>query len=271
MVAWSSDTQLELDGAVFVLAPTDYRSGRDIAGRTGAQLLRKPRWMVERYEALCRQIRPVNVVELGIYDGGGTAFLALIFRPGRLVAVDISPDRVAPLDDFIEQRGLQDRVHPYFGVDQGDRSRLERIVADEFGSEPLDLVIDDASHLVDPTTASFNLLFPRLRPGGLFVIEDWSWQHYRDEAVAKALMADERLRVELSRRLESGDASPSETPLSRLVLELVLTAGYDERIVAEVTSLQRGWVVVRRGPAELDRETFDVSQCYGSLGRSLLA
>ena len=109
-----------------------------------AQLLRKPALMSSGARRSARQIRPVNVVELGIYDGGGTAFLALIFRPGRLVAVGISPEWVAPLDDFIEQRGLQDRVHPYFGVDQGDHSRLERIVADEFGSEPLDLVIDDA-------------------------------------------------------------------------------------------------------------------------------
>ena len=39
--------------------------------------------------------------------------------------------------------------------------------------EPLDLVIDDASHLYGPTMASFEVLFPRLRPGGLYVIEDW--------------------------------------------------------------------------------------------------
>ncbi len=166
---------------------------------------------------------------------------------------------------------LGDVVHAHFGVDQGDRSRLARIVADEFGTAPLDLVIDDASHLLDPTIASFNLLFSRLRPGGLFVIEDWSWQHMRDEALAKALMADARAREKLRRRLETGDAAPRETPLSRLVLELVLTAGYDESVVADVTNVRRGWTVVRRGPADLDPETFDITQCYGSLGRALLA
>jgi predicted O-methyltransferase YrrM len=227
--------------------------------------------MVERYGALQSEIQPANVVELGIYDGGGTAFLALLFRPERLVAVDLSPDRVPALDAFVDQRALGDRVRAYFGVDQGDRARLERIVTEEFGSAPLDLVIDDASHLLDPTSASFNLLFPRLRPGGLFVIEDWSWQHLRDDALAKALMADERTRKELARRLETGDTEPTETPMSRLVLELVLTAGYDESIVAEVTSVRRGWTVVRRGPADLDPETFDIAHCYGSLGRALLA
>jgi predicted methyltransferase len=35
----------------------------------------------------------------------------------------------------------------------------------------LDLVVDDTSHL-GPTRASFNTLFPRLRPGGVYVIED---------------------------------------------------------------------------------------------------
>jgi hypothetical protein len=39
----------------------------------------------------------------------------------------------------------------------------------------VDLVIDDASHLYPFTKGSFETLFPRLRPGGLYIIEDWSW------------------------------------------------------------------------------------------------
>jgi hypothetical protein len=50
-------------------------------------------------------------------------------------------------------------------------------VAHEF-SAPLDLVIDDASHIYGPTKASFQALFPLLRPGGLYLIEDWAWAHW---------------------------------------------------------------------------------------------
>lgn len=37
---------------------------------------------------------------------------------------------------------------------------------------PLDIVIDDGSHLSDDVLAAFHALFPRLRPGGIYVIED---------------------------------------------------------------------------------------------------
>ena len=52
-------------------------------------------------------------------------------------------------------------------------ARLAEIVDEAFGDEPLDLVVDDCSHRYKPSRASFNELFPRLRPGGVYVIEDW--------------------------------------------------------------------------------------------------
>jgi predicted O-methyltransferase YrrM len=271
MLEWEDDTRLAVDDVDFALAPTDLQ-GAAPAVAEGAMLLRKPRWMVERYVALRTQIEAENIFELGIYEGGSTALLALLFRPRRLVAVDLDTSRgSAALNDFLTGHGMTDSVHPYFGVDQADRTRLEEIVTHEYASEPLDLVIDDASHLLAPTTASFNALFPRLRPGGLFVIEDWSWQHTRDDAVAEKLRTDERARRKLVERLEAGDAWPaSDDLLSRLVLELVLTAAYAEAIVAEVVSMRRGWVVVQRGDASLDPDTFDISECYGALGRRLL-
>ncbi len=195
-----------------------------------------------------------------------------MFEPARLVAFDLSDRRAPALDAFIEQHQLSARVHPYFGVDQGDRASVERIIADEFGSAPLDLVVDDASHLREETTASFNALFPRLRPGGLFVIEDWSWQHLRADSIARALTENAEAAAELARRLSSGDVPALETnPLSRLVLEIVLTAAYAEGIVAEVTSLRKGWLVVRRGNAVLDPDEFDIRVSYGPLGRTLIA
>ena len=45
-----------------------------------------------------------------------------------------------------------------------DRERaLGTIVAEEFGDERLDLVVDDASHSLEPTRTSSETLFPRLR------------------------------------------------------------------------------------------------------------
>jgi predicted O-methyltransferase YrrM len=271
MLEWKDDTRLAVEGTEFVLAPIAVQAARPAIDQ-GALLLRKPRWMVERYAALRSQIDgPANIFELGIYEGGSAALLALMFRPRRLVAVDLDTSRGRMLHEFLEARGLSESVHPYFGVDQADRTRLHEIVTQEYGSEPLDLVIDDASHLLEPTTASFNFLFPRLRPGGLFVIEDWSAQHDQERALEEKWRTDATALQELARRIEAGDVSPpSDDPLSRLVLELVLTAAFAESIVAEVLSVRRGWVVVRRGDASLDPNDFDISRCYGALGRRLL-
>ena len=63
-----------------------------------------------------------------------------------------------------------------WGVDQADHEALWGLLGDHDLSE-LDLVIDDASHSFGPTLASFAGLFPKVRPGGFYVIEDWSWPH----------------------------------------------------------------------------------------------
>ena len=45
-------------------------------------------------------------------------------------------------------------------------------------ADELDLVVDDASHTYEETRSSFEFLFPLLSPGGIYVIEDWSWAHH---------------------------------------------------------------------------------------------
>src|SRR5437773_2169729 len=67
----------------------------------------------------------------------------------------------------------------HFGTSQCDGDKLSQIVLGELADE-LDLVVDDASHTYEETRASFEYLFPLLNPGGVYVIEDWSWAHHPD-------------------------------------------------------------------------------------------
>jgi predicted O-methyltransferase YrrM len=266
---WKSDTHLAVDGVDFVLAPSEPDLMR-AAADSGAMLLRKARWMVERYQSL--DVAPgLDLFEIGIYQGGSAALLALLLRPRRLTAIDLTAQRATALDAFTDAHGLSDVVHPYYGVDQADRARVEAIVAQEFGTKLLDVVIDDGSHLLEPTKASFNVLFPRLRAGGLYVIEDWSWDHLAESIITRRLRDDPGARAEWARMVENGEAAaPITVPLSRLVLELVLTAAFDAGIVSEIVNVREGWLVVRRGDAPLDPHTFDISDSYGT-GRGLLA
>lgn len=61
--------------------------------------------------------------------------------------------------------------------DQSDPETLASIVA-EIG--PLDIVIDDGSHLSDHVLTSFIEFFPRLNSGGIYVIEDLQTAYWPD-------------------------------------------------------------------------------------------
>jgi hypothetical protein len=157
-------------------------------------------------------------------------------------------------------------VRPHYGVDQADRARLREIVRREIGDRPIDLVVDDASHLYLPTLATFEVLFPLLRPGGRFVIEDWRWQHKVDAGVRSMITSGEpvpdHIRAAIRRRVAETAATGfvRPDPFSRLVVELVLARACGD-VVAELT-VDDSWVVVRRGPGELDPDSFRLRDLY---------
>jgi hypothetical protein len=150
---------------------------------------------------------------------------------------------------YIESRSLQDTVKTYYAVDQADRPVLEHIIAAEFATMPLDLVIDDASHLLRETRASFNALFPRLRPGGVYVVEDWPWGHYDDDMIPP------------NAREHWNSMWPTGTPLTVLLFELVMTCDAENNIIDEL-AVEQSFVRVRRGSADLDPSTFDISESF---------
>jgi SAM-dependent methyltransferase len=94
-------------------------------------------------------------------------------------------------------------------------------VATDFNG-PLDLVFDDASHFYRFSKVSFETLFPLLRPGGLYVIEDWSWVCWSE------LPED----FNPSMTALPADITPQEIPLPRLVCELAMATGKLEGFLA---------------------------------------
>lgn len=125
------------------------------------------------YEELASNFSPRSILELGVFQGGSYVLLDKLFKPGRISALDISPEPVEALCRYVVNK--RDRfVH--FSTSQSDRKILEGIVRDELANE-LDLVVDDASHSYEQSKASFEILFPLLQPGGIYLIEDWSWAH----------------------------------------------------------------------------------------------
>lgn len=130
---------------------------------------------------------------------------------------------------------MGERIRTYWKTNQADKARLRTIVETEFDG-PLDLVIDDASHLYRQTRASFEALFPLFVPGGLYIIEDWAWDHWRE--------------------FSSPDHPwTGEEPLTRLVVELIEAAGTSTQLISSIVVYQ-GFVVVERGLLQMDKATY---------------
>lgn len=228
---WRDDRML-LDDLVFRLEHT--KNDRwELADECFVFYKIKP--LVDQYERFWNVrpgFRPRNIFELGLWDGGSVAFWFEFFQPHKHVGLDFSQRDDCPyFKRYVAARALERRIATYWGVDQADSTKLRAIVSKEFDG-PLDMVLDDASHMYRQTKASFETLFPLLRPGGLYIIEDWAWSHWKEF---------------------QGPNHPWATtpPLTNLLFELTAAAGTSPDMIANITVFQ-GFVAIERGPLRLD-------------------
>jgi len=188
--------------------------------------------LIDQYErAFSRRpgLKPRHILEIGMFDGGSLAFWHEILRPKKIVGVDLKArEDSAYFRDYVRTRGLESKVRSYWGTNQADERGLLRIVEEEFGGE-LDMVMDDASHFYEPTLASFQILFPLLPPGGLYIIEDWAWEHWKEFHSPHHPWA----------RIQSP---------TRLIFELVEATGTSQDLITSVEVFE-GFTIVERGPA----------------------
>jgi len=103
------------------------------------------------------------VLELGVHRGGSLLMWMELFPRAKILGVDHGA--IAVDDTLPRIRVLQ--------ADQTDTASIGRFLQAN-GIAQLDIVIDDCSHLGVATKQSFWYLFENvLRPGGLYIIEDW--------------------------------------------------------------------------------------------------
>jgi len=116
-----------------------------------------------RHFAPFRQ-QPIKMLEIGIGTygprGGGASLRTWqrYFPRGQIYGLDI-----------VDKKMHEDRRVRVYQGDQSDKAFLHR-TAQEIG--PIQIMIDDGSHVNEHVLASFEALFPLLQVGGLYVIED---------------------------------------------------------------------------------------------------
>ena len=111
--------------------------------------------------------RPLKFLEIGVSQGGSLQIWRRYFGPDATIfGADIDP-RCASVADPTEQVRIGSQDDPVF---------LQHVIAEMGG---VDVILEDGSHLAKHQEASFDILFPLLPDGGLYVVEDTQTAYWR--------------------------------------------------------------------------------------------
>lgn len=114
----------------------------------------------------------IKLLELGVFKGGSLKMWRDYFEKGAIVGLDMNGIEQEDFNNIVFYQGLQD-----------DKNLLDKI-AKENAPNGFDVIIDDCSHIGKHTRTSFWYLFDNyLKPGGIYVIEDWGtgyWENWPD-------------------------------------------------------------------------------------------
>ncbi len=118
--------------------------------------------------------KPLTIFVAGVggysYEdrGGGDLFgFAEYFPNANIYAIDL----------YKKKLKQHPRIHIY-QCSQDDESKLEELF--RYIPQP-DIIRDDASHSAPLTIKTFEILFPKLKDGGIYVIEDAHTAYYENE------------------------------------------------------------------------------------------
>lgn len=107
-----------------------------------------------------RRNEPLKVLEVGICYGGALQAMRDYLPNATIIGYDIEVHQLR-IENY-------DRIKIFQGS-QDDPAKLKE-VSDLYG--PFDVVIDDACHLFEPQLVTLNNIWPKVAPGGLYIIED---------------------------------------------------------------------------------------------------
>lgn len=128
------------------------------------------------------------IAEVGIWDGGSLRMWGEYFSQARLMGIDINLSRIqAPIP----------RASLHY-ADQSKPDELRMAFADVQLSS-VDLIIEDGMHSSHCQQICLGALFPYVRPGGRYIIEDLqtsvSWPREQEETITSLAMVQAMQRT----------------------------------------------------------------------------
>jgi hypothetical protein len=121
----------------------------------------------ETYRAAFAVLGEVRrVIEFGVFHGASIRWLAECFPNAEIIGADILP---------VQSDWPQDARISYRQIDQADRACI-RTMLDGIAGD-VDLIIDDGSHIPQHQASCLAEGMARVRPAGLYILEDICTSH----------------------------------------------------------------------------------------------
>lgn len=170
----------------------------------------------QHYKKLASQIGPTGrVLEVGVHKGGSLMMWRELFPEGIVVGIDNGS-----YGHTFYPPGARSIT-----ADQDDPVIREK--AREFSPEGYDLIVDDASHIGKLSEVTFGLLFPLVKPGRWYVLEDWAAGYLPQYGVDDSILrfAESLLPMitpdpgtEIARTVPPGDIDSIEYRFSQAII-----------------------------------------------------
>ena len=189
---------------------------------------------------ICTPLNPKNIIEFGVHHGASLVLLDKIYTPDSIIGIDERREHPA------KGPSAHSVIEPYCGVKQKHTDKSIQILESHFPKKNVNLIIDDCSHLYEPTKAAFLTSFPYLKSGGIYITEDWGWAHWPGEFQKKELFPG--------------------TPLSKLVFELLLLQSVIPNVIAKIETDYNHVAITKGEKSNHNNEKlFELIKCKSSI------
>jgi lipopolysaccharide biosynthesis glycosyltransferase len=130
-----------------------------------------------KYERILSPFRNsfLSILEIGVAQGQSIKMWADYFPKATIYGADISP-----ASKICESYSNRIKFHL---LDQRDEAQLKNL--EQFS--PFDLIIDDGNHYWMEQILTFKTLFPYLKDGGIYIVEDTTtsyWEEYKNNPIS---------------------------------------------------------------------------------------
>ncbi len=113
--------------------------------------------------------KKLNILEIGSFYGNASAALYFYFQKANIFSADIFPDLFSYSSGRIKN----------FYVDSSEEISIEKHIIKL--NQNFDIIIEDASHSLKDQIISLFMLFHKLNPGGIFIVEELDFPDTRKD------------------------------------------------------------------------------------------